>query len=280
MLLNITPVVEVYVFTCFIDFAKAFDRVNYWKLFNKLFDDGTNSSVIAVLAYWYSHQQVGLCVRWRNSSSTMFHIGNGTRQSHVLSPTLISRYIRDLLAEIANLHVNCNIDGLFINGLAYADDIVLFTPSWSALQKLLIVLEEHICNIDMVCNTKKTVCMMFAPRDKAKVMNVTFPQFKLGGCLLQSVQVFKYLGHMITNTQCDDDDVHREIRNLFTRTNILARRFAKCSVDVKVTLFKAYCISLYDAGLWSKYKMTTLNKLSSCYNKCLKVFLAMNVETV
>jgi len=66
--------------------------------------------------------------------------------------------------------------------------------------------------------------------------------------------------------------VHREIRNLFTRTNILARRFAKCSVDVKVTLFKAFCISLYDAGLWSKYKMTTFNKLSSCYNKCLKVF--------
>ena len=126
---------------------------------------------------------------------------------------------------------------------------LFYLPSWSALQKLLIALEEHIGNIDMVCNTKKTVCMMFAPRNKAKVMYVTFPQFKLGGCLLQYVQVFKYLGHMITNTLCDDDDVHREIRNLFTRTNILARRFAKCSVDVKVTLFKAYCINLYDAGL-------------------------------
>ena len=67
-------------------------------------------------------------------------------------------------------------------------------------------------------------------------MNVTFPQFKLGCCLLQYVQVFKYLGHMITNTQCDDDDVHREIRNLFTRTNILARGFVKCSVDVKVSV--------------------------------------------
>jgi len=257
---------------------KTFDRVNYWKLFNKLLDDGTNSSVIAVLAYWYSHQQV--CVRWHNSSSTMFHTGNGIRQGGVLSPTLFSRYIRDLLAEIANLHVGCNIGGLFINVLAYADDIVLLTPSWYALQKLLIVLEEHIGNIDMVCNTKKTVCIMLAPRDKAKVMNVTFAQFKLGGCLLQYVQVFKYLGHMITNTQCDNDDVHREIRNLFIRTNILAHHFAKCSVDVKVTLFKAYCISLYDAGLWSKYKMTTLNELSSCYNKCLKVFLAIKVETV
>ena len=125
----------------------------------------------------------------------MFHIGNGTRQSGILSPTLFSRYIRDLIAEIVNLQVGCNIGGLFINMLAYADDIVLLTPPWSALQKLFIVLEEHIGNIDMVCNTNKTVCMMFAPREKAKVMHVTFPQFKLGGCLLQYVQVFKYLGH-------------------------------------------------------------------------------------
>jgi len=41
-----------YVFTCFIDFTKAFDRVNCWKMFNKLLDDGINSSIVAVLAYW------------------------------------------------------------------------------------------------------------------------------------------------------------------------------------------------------------------------------------
>ena len=85
--------------------------------------------------------------------------------------------------------------------------------------------------------------MIFVPRDKARIMNVTFPQLRLGGCSLY-VQVFKYLGYMITDTLCDDDDMQREIRNLFTRTNILARRFAFCSVDVKITLFKAYCVTL------------------------------------
>ena len=69
--------------------------------------------------------------------------------------------------------------------LAYADDIVLLAPSWFALRKLLIALEEHIAYTDMVCNTKKTVCIMFVPRDKARIMNVTFPQFTLGGCSLQ-----------------------------------------------------------------------------------------------
>jgi len=109
--------------------------------------------VIAVLAYWYSDQQV--CVRWRNTLSDVFHIRNGTRQGGILLPTLFSRYIRELLAEIVTLHVGCNIGRLFINVLAYADDIVILTPSWSALQKLLIVLEEHIGNIDMVCNAKR-----------------------------------------------------------------------------------------------------------------------------
>jgi len=62
------------------------------------------------------------------------------------------------------------------------------------------------------------------------------------------------------------------IRSLFTRTNILARRFAKCSSVVKIALFKAYCICLYDAGLWWRFKSGSFNRLSSCYNKCMKLF--------
>lgn len=190
--------------------------VNYWKLFLKLLDDSCNSSVITILAFWYSHQQV--CVRWRNSLSSSFHIAIGTRQGGILSPTLFSRYIRDLLAEITQLHVGCNIGGLFVNVLAYADDIVLLAPSWSALQHLLSALQQHVSNIDMICSTKKSVCMIFEPRDRTKIMNVSFQQFTLEGCSLQFAKMFKYLGHMITDSLSDDDDVQREIRNLFTRT--------------------------------------------------------------
>ena len=73
--------------------------------------------------------------------------------------------------------------------------------------------------------------------------------------------MFKYLGDVITETLYDDEDLQREIRNLFTRINILARRFAKCFADVKIYLYKAYCISLCDAGLWRRYKVSSFNKL-------------------
>jgi len=37
-------------------------------------------------------------------------------------------------------------------------------------------------------------------------------------------------------------DIERETRNMFIRTNILLRRFGKCSVDVKLSLFRSYCL--------------------------------------
>ena len=53
---------------------------------------------------------------------------------------------------------------------------------------------------------------------------------------------FKYLGHVLNNQMSDDDDIKRETRNMFIRTNILLRRFGKCSVDVKLSLFRSYCL--------------------------------------
>ena len=52
---------------------------------------------------------------------------------------------------------------------------------------------------------------------------MSFPKFILGGSLIQYVQIFKYLGHIIIDTLSDDDDMQRGIRK---RTNILARCFA------------------------------------------------------
>ena len=34
-----------HVFVCFIDFSKAFDKVNYWKLLNKLLDDNIDGNI-------------------------------------------------------------------------------------------------------------------------------------------------------------------------------------------------------------------------------------------
>jgi len=52
---------------------------------------------------------------------------------------------------------------------------------------------------------------------------------------LKFVDKFKYIGYIISYDERDDKDVLREVRGLFTRANILARRFGLCSVAVTRT---------------------------------------------
>jgi len=58
-------------------------------------------------------------------------------------------------------NVGCNVGGVCTNIFAHADDIVLLAPSWRALQYLIDVLADGANSTDMLCNTYKTVCMIF-----------------------------------------------------------------------------------------------------------------------
>ena len=181
-----------------------------------------------------------------------------------MSPWLFARYIRDLLKEVVTCRIGCNIGGLFINILAYADDIVLIAPSWRALQHLLNIAAQQSTEINMVLNANKSVCMVFPSRDRSTVVSSSFPPLCVGNDLLHFVPCFKYLGHMIMSNIFDDADIQREITNMFVRTNTLIRKFSKCSAVVKTVLFKTYCVCLYDAFLWKHYNLGTLDKLRSC----------------
>jgi len=97
------------------------------------------------------------------------------------------------------------------------------------------------------------------------VIVTQFPLFSIGDSTIQYVAKFKYLGHIITQNLPDDSDIQREIRNMYVRTNMLVRKFYKCSLSVKIILFKTYCMCVYDVALWSKYSVSCLNKLSLCY---------------
>jgi len=50
----------------------------------------------------------------------------------------------------------------------------------------------------LCCNVNKTVCMVFNPKDKSKVVCNNFPCFSVDGKPMQFVTEFKYLGHVIT----------------------------------------------------------------------------------
>ena len=118
----------------------------------------------------------------------------------------------------------------------------------------------------------KTVCTVFNQLSRHKLVAKSFPLLKLGSSYILFVDCFKYLDHIITDNARDDDDIKREVHNLFVCTNVLIRKFHLCSQVVRITLFKSYCLCMYDVGLWSVYNCGTLSMLKSAYHKCIKLF--------
>ena len=117
-----------YVFCSFVDFSKAFDRVNYWKLFNKLLDDNVAYDVVKLLSFWYSNQSACFCTLAEYTVTVIWHPKwYPTRLCFITFS--FSRYIREVLSCIVDSNIGCNIGGYMVNILAYADDLVLLAGS-------------------------------------------------------------------------------------------------------------------------------------------------------
>ena len=265
-----------HVFCCFVDFTKAFDYVDYWSLFAKLLDSSNDVKLwlcTRMLAFWYSNQLVH--VRWGCVDSQYFCVMTGVRQGGILSPYLFRFYVRDIIQTVTQTRVGCNIGGVMINLLCFADDMVLLAPTWGGLQFLIDKLYALAKCVNMAFNICKTVCMVFNPLRSRMIVNRVFPAFTVCNTDLKFVNKFKYLGNIITDDLRDDADIEREIRSLFTRCNILISKFKLCSWNVKIRLFQVYCTCFYNSALWSSFTLSTVRRFHCSYNKCLKRFFGL-----
>ena len=95
----------------------------------------------------------------------------------------------------------------------------------------------------------------------------------VGGSPIKFVNQFKYLAHIATDSLSYDDDILREVKNFFVRTNALLRKFHKCSVSVN--LFKSVCLSFYDVALWKSYKVGSLRQFRYVTINVLKCFFSV-----
>ena len=62
---------------------------------------------------------------------------------------------------------------------------------------------------------------------------------------------------------------------MYSRANMLSRKFGKCSQEVKVRLFKAYCGNSYCGQLWSCVTAQQVQKLKVAYNNAFRIFLGL-----
>ena len=81
-------------FYAFIDYKKAFDRVQLGLLWGKLLNSGVNGKVLHVIRDTYAKAKS--CVKTRHGLSQFFVSNVGLRQGENLSPVLSSLFLNDL----------------------------------------------------------------------------------------------------------------------------------------------------------------------------------------
>ena len=128
---------------------------------------------------------------------------------------LFAIYIDDLSNELALCKSGCYINEQCMNHVIYADDICLLAPSAIDLQQMLDVCFNFSIWNDIIFNPVESVCVAFQPK-KSKLFcsNVT-----LDNNVLEYIGRTKYLGFMFNANGQDDEDMLRQMRNLYIRSN-------------------------------------------------------------
>ena len=77
---------------------------------------------------------------------------NGVKQGGVLSPVLFAVYTDGLLLRFQESRIGCHMGGHYAGALAYADDIILISPSMTGLWKMSSICEQYASEYDILFN--------------------------------------------------------------------------------------------------------------------------------
>ena len=247
------------VFVTFMDASKAFDYVRHDILFDKLMARGVKPYLIKILSYLYTCQD--FVVKWNGCLSEPFHSKNGVKQGGITSPIFFTVYLDDLSKNLLSLPYGCLIGGYRVNHLIYADDLVIISTGAYG-QQMLVDICGHYGTINSIFfNEKKTVCMLIQPRSR----RLKPVPIYLNGRSLSYVDVYKYLGHLITPDLKDNDDIQAQTRLFYARGNAIIRDFKVASFLVKSHLFSVFCDIPYSSYLWCNFSVNIFNSARRAY---------------
>ena len=240
---------ESNVYCVMLDATKAFDRVNYAKLFPKLFERKIPLIVIRYLFQLYTKQETR--IKWDTTVSDLFPIHNGVRQGAISSPIIFCLYIDGLLNRLENANIGCCIGNVFFGALCYADDLTLLAPTPYAMRKMIQICNDYASEHDVVFNANKSKCILFVPQGKRMPEPDLRPKFFVNNTVIEYVESWPHLGNILSQNQNDSACIVLRRDQLIGQLNEVLCTFGKLGYAVKIDLIYRYCSSFYGSVLWN-----------------------------
>ena len=117
------------IYSCFADYAKAFDCVDHNKLSKILKEMGIPDHLTCLVRNLYAGQEA--TVRTGHGTADWFQIGKGVHHSCIFSPCLFNLYAEYIMrnAGLEEAQAGIKIAGTNTNNLRFADDTTLMAES-------------------------------------------------------------------------------------------------------------------------------------------------------
>lgn len=259
------------VFSCYGDATKAFDRVQYDKLFCLLIDRGMPPIIIRSILDIYIRQN--LRTHWRGYVSDNFSTTNGIRQGGVISPVLFCVYIDELLTRLEKKGAGCWVGSKFYGAIGYADDLSLLAPTVSSLKSMLRVCEEFSREYNVQYNSDKTVCMQFTRKQLVCDYDV-----QLNGQNLSWVKYVKHLGNYLDCDMSEKTEIRMKRSDLVYRVNHTIATLGKCNRETIVEIFNTKCCHFYGAQAWN-LSDKSITQFQTMWNRCARRILDIPYTT-
>ena len=269
-------------YTCFVDFKKAFDSVWHDALFRKLENKGINGKFLDIIRNIY--KQTRCAVKINGKATKYFKYEKGVQQGNPLSPILFNLFINDIFEEIRN-NSQITLDGeSMVHALMYADDLIIMATSPEELQRSLDGLSKYCEKWKLNVNIKKTQCMTFS-----KGTNVRKHPFKINGKLVEHTREYKYLGININAKNCSFSPTLTNLsakatRAIYAITSKLPIRNAPIKTMLRLFDFCVSPILQYGSEIWAPYldhdwEKWDTTQIERTHTKFLKRVLGVNRST-
>ena len=240
---------EVYI--CFVDYEKAFDRVDWRKLMNALRRRGVDWKDRRLIGNLYMGQTVK--IRIEGVCSEAGEIGRGVRQGCPLSPLLFNIYIEELIQEAMEGTVEgIKVGGRLINALRFADDQAMLAATQKGLQRLMNQLNLTSLAYNMKINIGKTKTMRISRGEEEIEVKIT-----INGEVIEQVKSFCYLGSMITTDAKCHSDIKRRIalgKDAFMKRGELMRGGLSKNLKKRLVKTLVWSVVLYGSETWTLRK--------------------------
>jgi hypothetical protein len=179
-------------FTCFVDFKKAYDLVDRRLLWDKLARRGMPTALLDAVKALYG--DVPMCVRTHEGLTPLFQSSIGVKQGCPLSPTLFGLFLDDFEQWVMSADgvVLPTLRGHRVPALLYADDLLLVSVAAAGLQAQLGVLERYCERWGLTVNVEKTKVVVFPA--SSRMATRPAPRLTYRGERLATAPSFRYLG--------------------------------------------------------------------------------------